>query len=99
MRELLNSDSHARQKRTEFIVHLFSTSSASSRGSDFAVFAAKPGSSKKPRSFSGIEAETMFAKPLFANKRSYANSLFVYLALFANPVESIFDTSLFSSNF
>jgi hypothetical protein len=48
---------------------------------------------KKPRSFSGIEAETMFAKPLFAKKRNYAIPLLVYLALFANPVESIFDTS------
>jgi hypothetical protein len=34
----------------------------------FAAFAAKQGSSKKPRSFSGIEAETMFAKPLICEK-------------------------------
>ena len=57
------------------------------------MFAAKQGSSKKPRSFSGIEAETTFAKPLFAKKCSYANSSLIYLALFANPVESIFTTS------
>jgi hypothetical protein len=39
------------------------------------------------RSFSDTEAETPISKPPFAQKRIRTQKLFVYFALFANPVK------------
>jgi len=87
----LKINSLTRQKRTEVIIYLRATSSASGCGPYFAAFPAKQKPSKKPHSFPDIEAETAIAKPPYAHKRSRAHPLFLYFALFANPVKSIFE--------
>jgi hypothetical protein len=80
-------------KRTEVILYLRITSSASGRGPDFADFPASGNPVIKPRSFPDIEAETAIAKLPYMHKHSRAQSLFAYYALFANPVKSISNTS------
>jgi hypothetical protein len=48
----------------------------------------------KPRSFPDSEAETSISKPPCAQKCSRAGQLFVYSALFANPVKTILSAAL-----
>jgi hypothetical protein len=56
--------------------------------------AAKWGASNKPRSFPDTEAETPISKPPYAQNYSHADQLFVYSALFANPVNTISSAAL-----
>jgi len=56
--------------------------------------AAKWEAGNKPRSFPDTEAETTISKPPYAQKRSRAGQLFVYSALFANPVKAILIAAL-----
>jgi hypothetical protein len=42
----------------------------------------------RPRSFSDTEAETPISKPPLAHKRFRTQKLFVYFALFTNPVKT-----------
>jgi len=56
-----------RQERTEVMIHLCATSSASGRGPSLAGFPAGTTLVKKPHSFPEIEAETAIAKPPYAH--------------------------------
>jgi hypothetical protein len=84
-------------KRTEVVIHLCATSSASVRGSDFAGIPAIGNPVIKPHSFPDIEAETAIAKPPNAHKRGLAHPWFAYFALLDNPVKSIPNTYLAQS--
>jgi hypothetical protein len=57
-------------------------------------FAAKWEADNKPRSFPDTEAETPISKPPYAQKCSRADQLFVYSALFTNPVKTISSAAL-----
>ena len=82
-----------RQERTEVIIHLCATSSASGRGSRIARLPAGVILSKKPHSFPDIEAETAIAKPQHVHTHVHMHSWSFYFALFANPVKRILNAS------
>jgi len=82
-----------RQERTEVMIHLCATSSASGRGPSVAGFPAGGNPIKKPHSFPDIEAETAIAKPLHGHTHGHMHSWSLYFALFANPVKRISNAS------
>jgi len=82
-----------RQERTEVIIHLCATSSASGQESRLAGLPADVTLSKKPHSFPDIEAETAIAKPLHVRIHGHMHLWSSYFALFANPVKRISNAS------